>query len=87
MGGVESHLYYLSQRLIKRGHKVIIMTHAYGNRKGVRYITNGLKVYYIPHVVIYNQATLPTIYTLFPVFRNIIIREQIDIVHAHQVCP
>eukprot|EP00158_Paraphelidium_tribonemae_P007847 Partr_v1_DN28379_c1_g1_i5_m79344 putative phosphatidylinositol glycan anchor biosynthesis, class A len=84
MGGVESHLYCLSQRLIERGHKVVIVTHAYGNRKGVRYLTNGLKVYYIPHIVVYSQATLPTIYTLFPIMRCIFIRERIDIVHAHQ---
>lgn len=43
-GGVESHIYNLSQCLINRGHKVIIVTHFYGNRKGVRYLKNGLKV-------------------------------------------
>jgi phosphatidylinositol glycan class A protein len=86
MGGVESHLYALSQQLIHRGHKVVIITHSYGSRKGVRYLSNGLKVYYVPHVVIYHQATIPTIYTLFPIYRNIWIREQIEIVHAHQVC-
>lgn len=43
-GGVESHIYHLSQCLINRGHKVIIVTHFYGNRKGVRYLKNGLKV-------------------------------------------
>jgi phosphatidylinositol N-acetylglucosaminyltransferase subunit A len=43
-GGVESHIYQLSQRLIDRGHKVIVVTHAYGDRTGIRYLTNGLKV-------------------------------------------
>lgn len=43
-GGVESHIYQLSQRLIDRGHKVIVICHAYGDRTGVRYLTNGLKV-------------------------------------------
>ncbi|CAG8553747.1 1457_t:CDS:2 [Diversispora eburnea] len=84
MGGVESHLYQLSQRLIQRGHKVIIITHSYKDRTGVRYLTNGLKVYYVPHVVIYSEATLPTIYGFFPIFRNIVIREEINIVHGHQ---
>ncbi|KAL0091227.1 hypothetical protein F4703DRAFT_1971168 [Phycomyces blakesleeanus] len=83
MGGVESHLYLLSQCLILRGHKVIIITHAYGNRTGVRYLTNGLKVYYVPTLVIHNEATLPTIYGFFPLFRNILIRESINIVHGH----
>ncbi|ORX42600.1 phosphatidylinositol N-acetylglucosaminyltransferase GPI3 subunit [Hesseltinella vesiculosa] len=84
MGGVESHLFLLSQRLIQRGHKVIIITHAYGNRKGVRYLTNGLKVYYVPAMVVYSEATLPTVYGFFPLLRNILIRESIDIVHGHQ---
>ncbi|XP_036815455.1 phosphatidylinositol N-acetylglucosaminyltransferase subunit A isoform X3 [Oncorhynchus mykiss] len=48
MGGVESHIYQLSQCLIEKGHKVVIATHTYGCRKGVRYLTNGLKVYYLP---------------------------------------
>lgn len=43
-GGVENHIYQLSQCLIERGHKVVVVTHNYGDRKGVRYITNGLKV-------------------------------------------
>jgi len=44
IGGVESHIYQLSQCLLDRGHKVIIVTHFYGDRNGVRYLTNGLKV-------------------------------------------
>jgi phosphatidylinositol glycan class A protein len=82
-GGVESHIYQLSQKLIDRGHKVVIITHAYENRKGVRYLTNGLKVYYVPFFVIYRSATLPTVFSFFPYLRNIAIREQIDIVHGH----
>lgn len=48
MGGVESHIYQLSQCLIEKGYKVVIATHAYGDRRGIRYLTNGLKVYYLP---------------------------------------
>lgn len=44
-GGVESHIYQLSQRLIDRGHKVIVITHATADRTGIRYLTNGLKVH------------------------------------------
>jgi len=32
MGGVESHLYQLAQCLLEKGHAVVIVTHAYGNR-------------------------------------------------------
>jgi hypothetical protein len=44
MGGVESHLYQLAQCLLEEGHAVVIVTHAYGNRIGIRYMANYLKV-------------------------------------------
>nr|CAD7592712.1 unnamed protein product [Timema genevievae] len=44
MGGVEEHIFNLSQCLISRGHKVIVLTHSYGHRVGIRYMTNGLKL-------------------------------------------
>ena len=45
IGGVESHIYQLSQCLIRQGHKIIVVTHAYDKgRSGVRYLSNGLKV-------------------------------------------
>ncbi|XP_043929065.1 phosphatidylinositol N-acetylglucosaminyltransferase subunit A [Protopterus annectens] len=83
MGGVESHIYQLSQCLIERGHKVIIVTHSYGNRKGIRYLTKGLKVYYLPLKVMYNQSTATTLFHTLPLFRSIFIREQVTIIHAH----
>ena len=46
-GGVEFHVYHLSQKLIDMGHSVIIITHDYGSRNGIRTLTNGLKVYYL----------------------------------------
>ncbi|KAH3916516.1 GlcNAc-PI synthesis protein [Parastagonospora nodorum] len=82
-GGVESHMYQLSSKLIDRGHKVIVITHAYAGRTGVRYLTNGLKVYYVPFLVIYRETTFPTVFSFFPIFRNIMIRERIEIVHGH----
>ncbi|EON62225.1 phosphatidylinositol N-acetylglucosaminyltransferase gpi3 subunit [Coniosporium apollinis CBS 100218] len=82
-GGVESHIYQLSTKLIDRGHKVIIVTHAYQGRTGVRYLTNGLKVYHVPFFVVYRETTFPTVFSFFPIFRNIVIREQIEIVHGH----
>ncbi|PFH62321.1 hypothetical protein XA68_14181 [Ophiocordyceps unilateralis] len=82
-GGVESHIYQLSSKLIDRGHKVIIITHAHDDRKGVRYLTNGLKVYHVPFFVIYRHTTFPTVFSFFPTLRNICIRERIEIVHGH----
>eukprot|EP00601_Ochromonadales_sp_CCMP2298_P022804 CAMPEP_0173323156 /NCGR_PEP_ID=MMETSP1143-20121109/30378_1 /TAXON_ID=483371 /ORGANISM="non described non described, Strain CCMP2298" /LENGTH=410 /DNA_ID=CAMNT_0014267125 /DNA_START=1 /DNA_END=1230 /DNA_ORIENTATION=- len=84
MGGVETHIWCLAQCLIQRGHKVVVVTHAYEGRQGVRYMTNGLKVYYLPLAVVHDQVILPTFYSFFPLFRNILLRERITIVHGHQ---
>lgn len=78
------HIWSLAQCLIQRGHKVIVITHAYEGRQGIRYMTNGLKVYYLPLTVFYDQVIMPTCYAFFPLFRNILIRERINIVHGHQ---
>ncbi|KAL2507068.1 UDP-Glycosyltransferase superfamily protein [Forsythia ovata] len=83
-GGVENHIYYLSQCLINLGHKVVVMTHAYQNRSGVRYMTGGLKVYYVPWKPFLMQNTLPTFYGTLPIVRTILIREKISLVHGHQ---
>lgn len=82
-GGVEFHVYHLSQKLIDMGHSVIIITHDYGSRNGIRTLTNGLKVYYVPFYVVYRSSAIPTVFLILPIIRNIFIREQIDIVHGH----
>ncbi|XP_006618480.1 N-acetylglucosaminyl-phosphatidylinositol biosynthetic protein [Apis dorsata] len=83
MGGVEEHIFNLSQCLLERGHKVVVLTHSYGDRIGIRYMTNGLKVYYIPVKVFYNQCILPTMICSIPLIRYIYLREEIQIVHGH----
>nr|KAF7404469.1 hypothetical protein H0235_015163 [Vespula pensylvanica] len=83
MGGVEEHIFNLSQCLLERGHKVVVLTHSYKDRIGIRYMTNGLKVYYIPVKVFYNQCILPTMICSIPLIRYILIREEIEIIHGH----
>lgn len=62
---------------------MVIITHSHGRRVGVRHITGGIKVYYLPFAVVYNQAILPCIYATLPLLRDIFVREQIQIVHGH----
>ncbi|KAF1326037.1 Phosphatidylinositol n-acetylglucosaminyltransferase gpi3 subunit, partial [Globisporangium splendens] len=97
LGGVEMHIWSLSQCLLRQGHKVIILTHAVNDaspsgsskklprqRSGVRWMTNGLKVYYMPMTVMVDNVTYPTFFANFALFRTILLRERIEIVHGHQ---
>eukprot|EP00761_Pharyngomonas_kirbyi_P009792 gb/GECH01009810.1/.p1 GENE.gb/GECH01009810.1/~~gb/GECH01009810.1/.p1 ORF type:complete len:510 (+),score=78.89 gb/GECH01009810.1/:1-1530(+) len=87
-GGVETHMYSLAQCLIRRGHRVIVVTRAYPPRyRGVRYLTGGLKVYYLPMAAVTldpGNVTLPTFHFSFPLIRNIYLREEVSLVHGHQ---
>ncbi|EPS96892.1 hypothetical protein FOMPIDRAFT_127023 [Fomitopsis schrenkii] len=84
VGGVESHIYMLSANLIKRGYRVIVITHNHPpDRVGIRWLVPGLKVYYIPFPTIASSATLPNFLTFLPYFRSIILREGVELVHAH----
>lgn len=47
-------------------------------------MNNGLKVYYCPLVPFFDQDIWPTLYAFFPLFRSILLRERIDVVHTHQ---
>ncbi|WVF69309.1 hypothetical protein IAT40_004085 [Kwoniella sp. CBS 6097] len=83
VGGVEGHIYSLGVELMKRGHKVIVITHSHPHRVGIRYLSPGLKVYYLPYLPIASSATLPNFLLFLPYFRHIMLAEQIDLVHGH----
>jgi phosphatidylinositol glycan class A protein len=84
VGGVENHIYMLSANLIRRGHKVIVITHSHPpDRVGVRWLLPSLKVYYVPFMTIASSATLPNYFTFLPYFRTIVVREHIQLIHAH----
>ena len=48
-------------------------------------MTNGLKVYYVPMTPFVQDTCFPTFSVFFPLFRYILVREEVDIVHGHQV--
>lgn len=61
-----------------------LYTTATGNKRvGVRRMINGLTVYYLPMPPMADQAILPTYVSFFPLFRKILLREKITIVHGH----
>ncbi|PWN20233.1 UDP-Glycosyltransferase/glycogen phosphorylase, partial [Microstroma glucosiphilum] len=87
LGGVEGHISEISALLVAPpfNHHVVIITHAYApSRIGVRHLSTGVTVYYLPLKVIASQATLPNFFTSHPLLRYIFIRERIQLVHAHQ---
>ncbi|CAD7923686.1 unnamed protein product, partial [Amoebophrya sp. A120] len=54
-------------------------------RCGVRYLKSGVRVYYAPVTCIPGtEVAFPTAFSLLPLLRNILLREQVDLVHAHQ---
>lgn len=72
VGGVENHIHYLSQQLIARGHKVVIVTHAYLDKDtppGVQIKETMVKVYYLNLLVLYAQCTMPNIGVNMPIYR------------------
>ena len=82
-GGVENHIYYLSQELARLGHRVIILTHTYGDRQGIRHLPRGVKVYYLPFANMALQTTYPTLWFSLPFYYDIYRRESVDLVHGH----
>jgi phosphatidylinositol glycan class A protein len=85
-GGVENHILSLAQCLLRQGHKVIVITHRYGSRVGVRWLAGGLKVYYVPFASVYDRCVMPTGGLMLPLLRDILVREKITVVHTHAVC-
>ena len=88
LGGVEMHEYSIGYCLKERGHKVIAITKNYGDRVGVRYLPNGIKVYHVPiqNIPMVKSAINPhfMMIEIIPILREILIREEIDIIHTHQ---
>ncbi|KAL1234732.1 Phosphatidylinositol N-acetylglucosaminyltransferase subunit A [Trichinella pseudospiralis] len=82
-GGVESHIYHLAECLVQRGHRIVIVTHHYEGRRGIRYLSNGLKIYYLPFVILFSQCVIPSLLSTLPAARYILQREKIEILHSH----
>ena len=61
-----------------------MVTHMHERRRGVRYMTNGLKVYYLPLTPVIDGDAFPTFTAGFALFRQVLIRECVTIVHGHQ---
>ncbi|PBK81672.1 UDP-Glycosyltransferase/glycogen phosphorylase [Armillaria gallica] len=73
----------LSANLIKRGYKVIVITHSHSpNRVGIHWLLPSLKVYHLPFVPIASSGMLPNFFAFLPYLRTILIREHIHLIPA-----
>ncbi|GMI23524.1 hypothetical protein TeGR_g9068 [Tetraparma gracilis] len=90
LGGVETHIYSLSQALSSLGHAVAILTTAdpvppgAASRAGVRYLPRGVKVYYAPLPALTAGTSVPTFSLSFLYLRAVLLRERVTLLHAHQ---
>lgn len=84
VGGVESHIFCLGQKMIERGNSVIVITRSFGNRCGKRILLGNLVVYYIPLAMITSQCSFPSNFASVPLFLKIANRHSIQLVHCHQ---
>ena len=87
IGGVEAHIYSMAYCLASMGHKIVIITRERKsmNLTGVRYYTNGIKVYYIPATMLEIGIVMPMHNsTLCILLRHILLRERIEVIHGHQ---
>ena len=84
VGGVEVHIYQLAVSLICLGCKVTVLTHHRRNRQGIKYMGNGIKVYFTPLMTLYDDTSIPYLYGSLKILREICYTEKIDIIHCHQ---
>jgi phosphatidylinositol glycan class A protein len=73
--------------MLNGSSQVIVITHDYGDRCGIRHLPAGLKVYHIPIGTLpfsSTAATVPNLFGCLPLVRAILLRERIQILHAHQ---
>ena len=53
-------------------------------RCGVRHMANGIKLYYLPKLpLLMGDDSCVALWNLYPIIREIIVREKIDICHGH----
>ena len=82
IGGVEKHVWEVSRNLIKKGHKIIVITEKFETDLKLKEKVGGIEVYRIPAGKS-NWVKKFTIWKWFWKHRKLI--EEADIVHCHDV--
>ena len=80
IGGVEKHVLEISRLLIKKGHKVCIITEKYENNLKSQEVIEGIDVYRID---IKNKSKKLSVWSWL--FKNVNLIKDADVVHCHDV--
>ncbi|RVD93310.1 GPI-anchor biosynthesis [Tubulinosema ratisbonensis] len=83
LGGVEVHILNLAKSLIKRGNKVIVITHSQHRDSKIKFV-EGVKVYYLPISILIGNCSWPSFFSNFFQLKKVFNQENIQIIHGHQ---
>jgi len=82
------HIYFLAQEMIKLGYKCIVLCISESDKVGIRYLSNGLKVHFLP-LGAFGAGNDFNLYGITAginfdllLLRQILIREQVDLIHT-----
>lgn len=82
IGGVEKHVYEISQRLIKKGHKITVITEKYDGGLDNSEMIDGIQIYRIP--VLKNER-LKKFSIWYWLIKNLKLIKEADIIHCHDI--
>ncbi|MCL5432979.1 MAG: glycosyltransferase family 4 protein [Patescibacteria group bacterium] len=85
IGGVEKHVLKISEILIKKGHKVIIITEQHDKRLSFKQEYSGIKIYRIPFKFISKESWIKKFNIWFWFWQNRELIKDADIIHCHDV--
>jgi glycosyltransferase involved in cell wall biosynthesis len=82
IGGVEKHVLEISRILIKKGHKITVVTEQHSEKLALKENIKGIRVYRIPNL---NDGKFKKFQIWIWLFSNYKLIENADIVHCHDV--
>ncbi|MCL5438714.1 MAG: glycosyltransferase family 4 protein, partial [Patescibacteria group bacterium] len=85
IGGVEKHVFEISKKLIKQGHKVIVVTEQHDKKLNLRESYFGIKIYRIPFKFVNKENWIKKFNIWFWFWKNLKLIESADIAHYHDV--
>ncbi len=82
IGGVEKHVLEISKILVKKGHKVTVLTEQYDKNLGLKESVSGIEVLRIPNL---KENWFKKFKIWFWLFKNQNLIKNADIIHCHDV--